>query len=273
MPTRDERVLITVDTERIAGTVISPGTLIPGVLFVHGWGGSQAQYQARARAVAALGCVCLTFDLRGHADTLPQFKTVSREMNLRDVEAAYDLLANRYEVDPASIAVIGSSYGGYLASILTTMRPVRWLGLRAPALYRDANWEAAKLQLAQEQDLRTYRSQLVPIDENRALKACHAFKGDILLVESELDSIVPSTVLASYREASKSARSLTYRCIEGADHGLTLEGNQASYNALQVKWLKEMISGARKDTEAAVPAAEPGAQAEVPPESHRDRVT
>jgi len=62
--------------------------------------------------------VCLTFDLRGHAETRPQFETVSRALNLRDLIAAYDLLAQRHHVDPGSIAVVGSSYGGYLAAIL-----------------------------------------------------------------------------------------------------------------------------------------------------------
>ena len=80
-------------TQHIAGTLVAPRTLIPGVLFVHGWGGSQQQYVARARTLAALGCVCLTFDLRGHVQTLSQHETVSREDNLRDVFAAYDVLA------------------------------------------------------------------------------------------------------------------------------------------------------------------------------------
>src|SRR3954470_12212790 len=93
MRTRDEAIQIRVDEQRIAGTLVAPGTLIPGVLFVHGWGGSQENYLARARQIAALGCVCLTFNLRGHAETEPQHETVTREENLRDLVAAYDVLA------------------------------------------------------------------------------------------------------------------------------------------------------------------------------------
>jgi len=141
MSTIEEAIEITVDASHIAGTFVTPGTLIPGVLFVHGWGGSQEQYLARARDVAALGCVCLTFDLRGHAQTRLQFETVSRADNLQDVLSAYDTLVRRRHVDPAAIAVVGSSYGGYLASILSSMRAVKWLALRAPALYIDSGWE------------------------------------------------------------------------------------------------------------------------------------
>jgi len=57
MPTRDDPLDIAVDDQHIAGTIVTPGTLIPGVLFVHGWGGSQEQYVARARDIAALGCI------------------------------------------------------------------------------------------------------------------------------------------------------------------------------------------------------------------------
>lgn len=264
MPTLDSEVVIPVDGGAIAGTWVTPGTLIPGVLFVHGWGGSQAQYLARAREIAALGCVCLTFDLRGHAGTRPQFESVSRESNLRDVLAAYHLLASHPSVDPTAMALVGSSYGGYLAAIVSSMRPVRWLALRAPALYRDSGWEIPKLRLHQDQDLHTYRRSLVPADGNRALSACRDFRGDILLIESEHDDIVPPTVLASYREAAKEARSLTYRRIEGADHGLTQAQCQQAYTTLLANWLKEMVIGARSGT-----VSRPGDEPAVVPETPR----
>src|SRR5207244_3884041 len=81
-----------------------------------------------------LGFVGLVFDLRGHARSEGRRDLVSREDNLRDALAAYDLLAGARGVDPSAVGVVGSSYGGYLAAVLTSLRPVCWLGLRAPAL-------------------------------------------------------------------------------------------------------------------------------------------
>src|SRR4051812_14677366 len=165
MSTRDEAIQIRVGDQRIAGMLVAPGTLNPGVLFVHGWGGSQENYLARARQIAALGCVCLTFNLRGHAETEPQHVTVTREENLRDLVAAYDVLARQPLIDKEAIAVVGSSYGGYLAAILTALRPVRWLALRVPALYRDEDWALPKQQL-KKYGLAAYRRLAISPDEN-----------------------------------------------------------------------------------------------------------
>jgi hypothetical protein len=246
MPTRDEQIEIKVNGSHIAGTIVTPTPRIPGVLLVHGWGGSQEQYLARAREIAALGCVCLTFDLRGHAGTQPQHETVTRENNLHDVVAAYDVLANHRGVDRDAIAVVGSSYGGYLAAILSSIRQVKWLALRVPALYMDSGWELPKQQLHKTQDLDAYRQTLVPAAENRALRACAAFEGDLLVVESELDHIVPHAVISNYLEACIQARSLTYRILEGADHGLTQKVHQRAYTSLLVNWMTEMVFGARE---------------------------
>jgi pimeloyl-ACP methyl ester carboxylesterase len=258
MPTHDEMVTIEVDGESLAGTLVTPGTLVPGVLFVHGWGGSQQQFHARARAVAALGCICLTFDQRGHVKTRSQFDTVSREDNLQDVVAAYDVLARQPGVDPRAIAVVGSSYGGYLAAILTSVRQVRWLALRVPALYKDEGWDLPKGSLRKEHDLAAYRLLPVAPEESIALRACKAFAGDVLVVESEHDSTVPHQVMVNYREACTSAHSLTYRMIEGADHGLSDARWQEAWTSLLVGWLSEMLGGARGHWAATAPVAAMG---------------
>ena len=245
MATRDEAVEIPVDGRRVPGTVVAPATAIPGMLFVQGWGSSQDVYLPRARQIAALGCIGLTFEPRGVARSDPRHGTVSREDNIRDLAAAYDVLAGQPGVDPAAIGVVGSSYGGYLAAILTSLRPIKWLTLRVPALYRDEDWAAPKEEL-DKGDLAAYRRGPVAAEENRALRACAEFKGDALIVESEHDDTVPHPVIANYIAAFRRARSLTYRRIEGADHGLSDRSSQEAYASLLMGWVAEMVLGARR---------------------------
>ena len=246
MFTRDETFEIEVDDAHcIAATLIVPDTRMPGVLFLHGWGGNQSQYAYRAREIAALGCACLTVDMRGHAKTAVQQATVTREDNLTDALAAYDRLVREAAVDDDQVAVIGSSYGGYLATILTTLRPVKWLGLRAPALYKDTDWTSPKLALRQLQGLEAYRRMMLEAQDNRALRAATAYRGDVLIVESGHDTIIPHEVIDNSRNAFAAARSLTYRVIDGADHGLTDPACRQAYTSLLVNWITEMVAGKR----------------------------
>jgi uncharacterized protein len=244
MPTRANPIDIPVDGKHIAGTLVGPDTMVPGVMLVHGWDGSQDQYIARAHEIATLGCICLTFDLRGHVRHVADRKSVSREDNLQDVLAAYDVLVGHPAVDPNAVAIVGSSYGGYLAAIVSALRPVRWLALRVPALYKDGDWNVPKSQLMRE-ELVAYRQSTVAPESNRALAACARFRGDVLIVESEHDSMVPHPVIQNYMAACAQAQSLTYRMISDADHALSEKAWQQTYTSLLVNWMSEMVLGAR----------------------------
>ncbi len=246
MTIHSEPIEIHVDDETIAATIVSPGDKVPGILFVHGWGGSQQRDLARAKQITGLGCVCMTFDLRGHEKTESQRLSVTREQNLADLLAAYDRLVSHPAVDTRAIAIIGSSYGGYLATLLTALRPVKWLALRVPALYWDDDWTMPKHGL-DRQRLNDYRRRPLGPADNRALGACAEFAGDVLLVESEQDDYVPHSTLMSYRSAFVSAHSLTHRIVDGADHALSSDRSQKAYSSILGAWVSEMVIGARLD--------------------------
>jgi uncharacterized protein len=244
MNVHDKTIEIAVEDQRIEGTLITSTVrngAAPGVLFVHGWGGNQDYYLDEARALAALGCVCLTFNLRGHAQTEAQHETVTREDNMRDVMAAYDVLAGQEGVNKSFIALVGSSYGAYLGALLIYMRQVRLLAMQAPALYNDNDWQSPKRKLHVNPDFAAYRRRTLKAEDNRALGACAQFLGDALVVESEHDEIIPHPAVANYIAALANAHSLTYRVIEGADHALSKEPWERAYTELLVNWLSEMI--------------------------------
>jgi len=244
--TRLETVEIGVGGDTVCGTLMAPTQRLPAVLFVHGWGGSQKHDLVRARKAASTGCICLTFDLRGHEADARHRAMVTRAHGLEDLLSAYDWLVSRPGVDPQMVAVVGISYGGYLAAILAELRPVRWLALRSPALYLDEGWELSKLRLHEVADLKSYRRQHLGPSENRALRACQRYRGDVLVVEAEHDEVVPHAVIENYVAALSDARSLTVRKLAGADHGLSTKPMQQAYTGVLVDWLREMIGGTRE---------------------------
>jgi uncharacterized protein len=234
---------IEVDETSLSGTLLTP-TGMPGILFIHGWGGNQHHNLVRAREAVGLGCICLTFDLRGHEGHVSMQRSVTRAQNLDDVKAAYDALVQLPYVDPESIAVVGLSYGGYLSALLTRERPIEWLALRSPALYADEDWEAPKISL-NGPELMRYRQTEIRPEDNIALAACERFKGDVLLVEAEEDVVVPHPVMVNYASAFANARSVTSHVIEGADHALTRKEHQQDYTRCLRDWITEMVVGRR----------------------------
>lgn len=235
---------ISTEDGEMSGHFFEPATGFPGVLFVHGWAGSQSRDERRSRTIAQLGCICLTFDMRGHGEMREGLKSVTPSDNLADVCSAYDALAAHPGVDPGCIAVVASSYGAYLAAILSSIRPVRWLSMRVPALYEDDDWDVAKYSLDRE-ELHQFRSSQVPALSSRALRSCGNFEGDVLIVESENDHLIPHATIASYIASFVKAHSITHRIVAGADHALSSAESRHAYDELLLGWVREMVLNAR----------------------------
>lgn len=236
------RVVLKVSGQRVQGTLLQPESPVPGFLFVHGWGGDQAEDLGHAEELARLGCICFTFDLRGHAGSDAAREEVTRQDGLDDVIAAYDFLASQPLIDREAIGVIGTSYGGYLATLLTRKRPVRWLALRVPALYPDDDWEVPKARL-DKAAVRAYREAPPPTD--RALAACAGFRGDALIVESENDDRIPHETIVSFQTAFRQANSLSHRIVAGASHAMRDPRHQRLYTTLLINWIEEMVRASR----------------------------
>lgn len=239
-----DRIALAVNDQTVVGTLLRPEVPVPGFLFIHGWGGDQEEDLGHAEELARLGCICLTFDLRGHAGSDADKEQVTRQDGLDDAMAAYDHLAAQPLVDRDAIGVVGTSYGGYLAMLLTARRPVRWLAMRVPALYPDKDWDTPKAKLDKAY-VRRYREQPHAAGGDRALAACAAFRGDALIVESERDEQIPREALLSMQAALRQANSLTHRIIHGATHAMRDPRHQRIYGTLLTGWIEDMVRASR----------------------------
>lgn len=244
-------VRIAVDDDCFCATFVQPASALPAVIYVHGWNGSQEFELAHVRDAAGLGCAVLAVDLRGHDRDDRRHDEVTRGDNLRDLLSAYDWLVARDDVEPSAVAVVGFSYGAYLAALLSEERPVRWLALRSPASYPDEGWNVPKRLLEQNVDLETYRREVQPSDADRALRACARFDGDVLLVAAEHDDVLPPQVMQGYRDALRSARTVTTRTLAGADHELSQPDSRRAWAELLETWLREMVVGVRRQAATA----------------------
>lgn len=218
----------------------------PAALFLHGWDADRQEMAGPMTEAAALGLACLAYDLRGHGATCDQRGTVTPRQSLDDAHAALDLLAASPGVDPEAMAVVGTSFGAWQALLLTARRPVRWLVLRVPALYPDAAWETPKESLDQAM-LRHYRRQPPTAAQDRALAAAGAFDGEVLLVWSGRDEVLPADECQAFNGAFPNAAALTVRTITGADHGLGRRQWRNEYRTLLRDWLQTSLMRLRHE--------------------------
>lgn len=212
------------------------GIVRPALLVLPGWDdGGRAQYDALNRDLGAHGWQCRRADLPDASWPAAERAAVTREDTLRQALHDYQLL--HAQARPDGMGVLGFSYGGYMAALLAGMYPFDWLVLRSPALYRDGDWGLAKEDLDQA-GMEAYHRETHTPDNNRALAACAAFRGDVLLVQSECDQVVPPSVTESYAWALGGARSLVRHTLLGADHALSQARWSQTYHRIVVEWLQ-----------------------------------
>jgi dipeptidyl aminopeptidase/acylaminoacyl peptidase len=216
----------------------------PAVLLVPGWDDSKhEQYDRIGAALDEQGWFTRRVDFPGGRRQEVSREEMSRDQHLKELVAAYDSLVAQRVVEGSAVAFIGFSYGGYLGSLLSAQRPLQWMALRSPALYRDEDWFVPKEELDKD-ELDRYRRGVRSPEENAALAACEAFEGDVLLIESEDDDTVPHPAVKSYKAAFRNARSFDYRLLEGADHELSSRAAQSRFIDELLRWMNQVTGGA-----------------------------
>lgn len=231
-----------VEKQIVRGTLISPKRLAkknPGVLFIHGWMSNQTGYIPRAEVVSKHGAICLTFDMRGHGKSEGKLRELSRHDHLNDVLTAYDFLVSQQKVDKEKIGIVGASYGGYLASILTSKRPVKWLALRAPALYADESFDTPSGKLT-DKSKHAYLKKKHSPSENMALGALRVFAGSVLFIKSENDEEIPKQTIENYLRAMGRA-TVTHKIIRGVDHSLSRPEWKQKFIEILCDWIVGMM--------------------------------
>ena len=105
----------------IDATIYTPAsTPSPAVILAHGFGGSKADLDERAAALADRGFVVLAYSARGFGLSTGQISMNSPDFEVADARAAIDYLSTRDDVvqdaagDPR-VGIAGGSYGGALA--------------------------------------------------------------------------------------------------------------------------------------------------------------
>ncbi len=203
-----------------AGT---PGRLRPAVLFLSGWspGGPPVTWSdfLASRVARRLNLTSLTVRLRGMGSP-GTIAELTRADFASDCEAAFDFLSGLARVDPARVAVVGESFGSYMACVVSKQRAVHALALRVPTDFPAEGFaNRPQVEFAVFKS-REWKRQPHHYSESVSLNALHEFRGNVLIVSSERDQFVPMQTTDNYRAAISDPTKLEYHVMEKASHAL-----------------------------------------------------
>jgi len=227
------------DGYKLAGNLFIPEGNPKNIafLFIQGWTGHQNTLAAQV--LTKLGYITMTYDMRGNRDSEGNIANFSRADFIKDATVAYDFL--KQEVGPETkIGVIGSSFGGYTAILLSEKRDVSCMSLRVPANYPDEGFNKPQQVQHESGEFEEWRKKKLSFSENHTLKALHNFKGKVQIIEAEKDEMVDAQVPKNYADAIDDKSHLTYDLLVGAPHRLATPELQAEFEKMLVAWVTSL---------------------------------
>ncbi|HST06216.1 MAG TPA: alpha/beta hydrolase [Chloroflexia bacterium] len=217
------------------------GEWSPGIIVCHGFASCKENHADFAEIATGQGFAVLIPDLRGHGESGGEV-----DANIfNDVAAALQYIQTRPEVNPASIALRGSSMGGWLAvhtgAHLKDISPV--------IAYCPVN-EALMLVTMEEMGIvqRGHKSPVIPdnpprvnvnsmiqllyrLDVGKSARRIHP--RPLLLVHSEGDEVVPPHISETIYKTAEEPKTLWL--LPGGDHRSAAHDPETNKRALE--WL------------------------------------
>lgn len=183
------------------------------------------------RLAKELGITSVIFDYTGHGDSPFDIEDLSPAQHFLEVITVFDWMREKYP--HRKLFVVGSSYGGFLATQLTKYRKFDCLILRAPAIYRPEDfYTPAKKQ----DDNGTYslRHDAEALAKHPLLERASQFEGKVLLVVHKNDERIPKESTDAYANA--------FNCevvVEDVPHSLgqATKEEAAHYNQTVFNWI------------------------------------
>lgn len=209
----------------------------PAIIFIHGWKGSGESNLPYVNALTQKGYICINFDLPGHGKNEMDVTQLTREDFLNYIISVYDSLLAIPEVDTGNISVAGSSFGAYLALLLSSKRNVSKLALRVPANYPDTGFNEPQILFSGEnEEIIEWRKKELSKNDSRSLHALHMFEGNTLIVESGLDKLIPHQTIENYINVIKNKNLLTYNIMKDATHSLKNSPYKIDFIKILTAW-------------------------------------
>lgn len=241
-----QQISFMVDGQKLNGNLFypeNPKEKNPAILFIHGWTSEMKRSYEYAEALSELGYICMLFDMRGHGISEGNIDEQTRQDFINDILAAYDYLIKCEKVDEENVSAVGSSFGGYLVALLSSKRNLRNIVLRVPANYPDEGLNEKQILFSGDNNPEILRFRFLAMDKTRtfSLNALSEFSGNILIIESEKDNLVPHQTVENYVNAAKDKSKLRHILMKDAPHSIKEGRFKNEVKQILIDWFKDKI--------------------------------
>lgn len=190
-----------------------------------------------SRLGSELGITTVIFDYTGHGDSPFDVDDLYPAQHFLEVVTVFDWIVKNYP--GRKIFVVGSSYGGYMATQLTKYREFEGLILRAPAIYLPVDFYTSYGKRDYEITM-AFRKNTAALANHPLLGRAAEFRGKVLLVVHENDEVIPKETTDAYANAFKPeiilAKEITHSLSDATPQ------QAEDYNQAVFDWLEQTIS-------------------------------
>lgn len=181
----------------------------PGVIFLHGSESAGVIHFEAAEMLSKKGILGFAFNYRGCGESDGEIADQTIEDGLEDVKSAMEVFLSEEKLDKRRVGMLGGSYGGFLASMVCDSYDLKSLVLSAPAAYAPGDM--------------ILKHGTSIIDKDNFLKSdaydkIRQFKKNLLIIQCELDDILPSGMVEKYIEVSRQNTHSKVCVLKGAPH-------------------------------------------------------
>ena len=160
------------------------------LLALYGYSSKKAnQAELISSIVASARMSALVFDYSGHGESPFKLEDTRPAQHFLEVIYVFDWLREQYP--DAEIAVMGTSYGGLLATQLTKYRTFANLILRAPAILKPSDFYTLQRDIDREWTRNVFRKDVEALASHPLLARASKFTGRTFVMVHEHDDAVP----------------------------------------------------------------------------------
>ena len=234
----EKQVEFKVGKETLRGSLFVPeGTgPFPAVIFFHGSGSKGLTYFETAKQLSEKGVLGFAFNFRGCGISDGKFGKITIGEGEEDAREALKLFLSQADVDKKRYGICGSSYGGFLAALISPDFNFKSMILSVPASYPKF---AMKLKQG------TLLSKILKTEDfnnSESYSKIKNFSGRLLVIRAENDEIIKPGMAEKYLESTDQALQKEEFVIKNAKHEISK--NPKAKRLLQKKiidWFLETL--------------------------------